>query len=227
MCRHRLQRVRFSKGGSGVSRGDREAGPERQDRDQADGLSRFLRARDAGVDALEKVTGPAGKTIKKIYVGTKAVATGSTEAYLDPANAASHITKGVIKGAGDVAKEFTKNQLVKDGIGFVSEASQGAVDSYQKGKSITSGVISGIKKATIDAVVDRAAGKFLPDSCGDIHLGEYTGKEILKATIKGNPTVKNILRDTFKDAFKNNAINQGKNIPKGDGFIFGDLKISM
>lgn len=185
-------------------------------------------AADVGVDALEKVTGPAGKTIKKIYVGTKAVATGTTEAYLDPANAGSHMAKGLVKGAGDVAKEyFPDNQLAKDGIGFVSEATQGAIDSHQKGKSITSGVVSGMKKATIDAVVDRVTGKFLPDSSSGLNIGEYTGKEIFKATIKGNPTVKNIIRDTFKDALKNNAINQGKNIPKGDGFIFGDLKISM
>lgn len=182
---------------------------------------------DIGVDALEKVTGPAGKAIKKTYVFTKGLAGGAGEAMADPSNATSHIIKGTIKGAGDLAKEFTENQWVKDGIGLTSEVGQGAVDSYQKGENITSGMFKGAQKAAVDAVGDRLTDKFLPNSARDIDFGKYTGKEILKGVAGGNPTIKDFLKDSIKDSIKNNTINQVKNLPKGEGFVFGDLKIDM
>lgn len=181
-------------------------------------------AADVGVDALEKVTGPTGKIIKKVYVGGKAIGGGAGEAWADPENAASHIAKGTIKAAGDVAKEFTDNQLVKDGINIVSETSQGAIDSYQKGEDISSGVGKGLLKAAVDGVVDRAVDKFLPNASRDIDFGNYSGKEIFKGIVGGNPTIKEFLKDSFKDSLKNNTANQLKNMPKGDGFIFSDYK---
>lgn len=182
---------------------------------------------DIGVDVLEKVTGPAGKAIKKTYVFTKGFAGGAGEAMADPANATSHIIKGTIKGAGDLAKEFTENQWAKDGIGLTSEVSQGAVDSYQKGENITTGMIKGAKKAAVDSAADRLTNKFLPNSARDIDFGKYSGKEILKGVAGGNPTIKDFLKDSIKDSIKNNTINQVKNLPKGEGFVFGDLKIDM
>lgn len=61
-------------------------------------------------------------------------------AWADPDNVGSHIFKGMIKGAGDAAKEFTDNRYIKDIIGFTSETGQGAITSYQKGKDITKGI---------------------------------------------------------------------------------------
>ncbi|MFZ5944730.1 MAG: hypothetical protein ACOYVD_11505 [Bacillota bacterium] len=184
-------------------------------------------AADIGVDALEKVTGPAGKTIKKVYVGAKGVAGGVGEAWADPENATSHIVKGTIKGAGDVAKEFTDNQYVKDAIGLTSEVSQGAITSYQKGEDITTGIKDGMKKAAVDAVVDRAAEKYLPNSSRDIDFGKYSAKELYKGAVAGNPTIKDFIKDSIKDSIKNNTINQMKNLPKGEGFVLGDWKIEM
>ena len=183
-------------------------------------------AADVGVDALEKITGPAGKVIKKAYVGGKGLGSGVGEAMADPANATSHIIKGTIKGAGDVAKEFTDNQLIKDGINIASETVQGGIDSYQKGESMISGAVGGIKKAGIEIAGDRLTDKFLPNTARDIDFGKYTGKEIYKGIVGGNPTVKEFIKDSLKDSLKNNTIGQVKNLPKGDGFIFGDLKIS-
>ncbi|KJS21629.1 MAG: hypothetical protein VR72_09850 [Clostridiaceae bacterium BRH_c20a] len=184
-------------------------------------------AADIGVDALEKVTGPVGKTIKKVYVGAKGVAGGVGEAWADPENAASHITKGAIKGAGDVAKEFTENQYVKDAIGLTSEVGQGAITSYQKGEDITKGMKDGMKKAAVDSVVDRATNKFLPNTGRDIDFGKYSPKQIFKGAVAGNPTIKDFIKDNIKDSIKNNTINQMKNLPKGEGFVFGDWKIEM
>lgn len=180
---------------------------------------------DIGVDVLEKVTGPAGKTIKKAYVAAKGAAGGLGEAYADPANASSHIAKGIIKGAGDLAKEFTDNQLVKDGIGLASETSQGAVESYQKGEPIATGIEKGLKKAAVDIVVDRLTNKVLPNSARDIDFGSYTGKEVFKGVVNGNPTIKEFIKDSVKDSLKNNVINQAKNLPKGEGFILSDFKL--
>lgn len=182
-------------------------------------------AADIGVDTLEKVTGPAGKVIKKTYVLTKGVAGGVGEAMADPANATSHIIKGSIKGGGDLAKEFTDNQWAKDGIGFVSEVSQGAIDSYQKGENLTTGMIKGAQKAGIDAVGDRLTDKFLPNSARDINFGKYSGQQIVKGVVGGNPTIKEFLKDSIKDSLKNNTINQVKNLPKGEGFVLGDWKM--
>lgn len=184
-------------------------------------------AADVGVDALEKITGPAGKTIKKVYVGGKGLAGGVGEAWADPENASSHIAKGVIKGAGDVAKEFTENQNIKDAIGFTSEISQGAITSYQKGEDITKGIKSGFQKAAIDAGVDRTVNKLLPNTSRDIDFGKYSPKEIFKGAVGGNPTIKDFIKDGMKDSIKNNSINQMKNLPKGEGFVFGDWKIDM
>ena len=180
---------------------------------------------DIGVDVLEKVTGPAGKTIKKAYVFTKGVASGAGEAMADPANATSHIIKGTIKGAGDLAKEFTDSQLAKDGIGLASEVSQGAIDSYQKGEDISTGIVKGVGKAAVDAVGDRLTNKFLPNSARDIDFGNYSGKQIFKGVVNGNPTIKEFMKDSIKDSIKNNTINQVKNLPKGEGFMFSDWKI--
>ena len=179
---------------------------------------------DIGVDVLANVTGPAGKTIKKIYVGGKAFGSGVGEAYADPENAASHIAKGSIKAAGDVAKEFTDNQYVKDGINIVSETSQGAVESYQKGEDLSKGMKKGLLKAGVEIAGDHLLNKFVPDSARDIDFGNYSGKEIFKAVVNGNPTVKEFIKDSIKDSIKNNAANQVKNLPKGEGFIFSDLK---
>ncbi len=180
---------------------------------------------DIGVDVLEKVTGPAGKTIKKVYVGGKALATGGTEAYLDPENAGSHLAKATVKAAGDVAKEFTDTQIVKDGIAIVSEVTQGGIDSYQKGEDISTGMAKGTLKAGVDIVVDRAVSKYLPDgSLPNLDFGDHTGKNIVKSLINKDPVIRTILKDGIKDAMKNNASNQLKNIPKGDGFVFGDWK---
>jgi len=184
-------------------------------------------AADVGVDALEKITGPAGKTIKKVYVGGKGLAGGLGEAWADPENASSHIAKGIIKGAGDVAKEFTENQNIKDAIGFTSEVSQGAITSYQKGEDITKGIKSGLQKAAIDAGVDRTMNKLLPNTGRDIDFGKYSAKEIFKGAVGGNPTIKDFIKDSMKDSIKNNSINQMKNLPKGEGFVFGDWKIDM
>ena len=182
-------------------------------------------AADIGVDALEKVTGPAGKTIKKVYVGGKALAAGGTEAYLDPENAGSHLAKATIKAAGDVGKEFTDSQILKDGITIVSEVSQGGIDSYQKGEDLSSGMGKGVFKAGIDIAVDRTLKKFLPDgSLPNLDFGKRGGKEIVKSLINGDPIIRTIIKDGIKDSLKSNASNQLKNIPKGDGFIFGDWK---
>lgn len=181
-------------------------------------------AADIGVDTLEKVTGPAGKAIKKAYVAGKGVAGGVGEAWADPDNATSHIIKGTIKGAGDLAKEYTDNQWVKDGINIVSETSQGAIDSYQKGESPTEGVKKGLIKAGVDAVGDRLTDKLLPNTSRDIDFGKYTGDQIFKGVVGGNPTIKDFLKDSMKDSIKNNTINQAKNLPKGEGFIFSDWK---
>jgi len=180
---------------------------------------------DIGVDALEKVTGPVGKTIKKAYVAGKGLGGGLGEAIADPSNASSHIAKGIVKGASDLGKEFTDSQLVKDGIGLVSETTQGAIDSYQKGESIASGIGGGLKKAAVDIAGDRLTDKFLPNSARDIDFGSYTGKEIFKGVVNGNPTIKDFIKDSVKDSLKNNVINQAKNLPKGEGFVFGDLKM--
>jgi len=182
---------------------------------------------DVGVDALEKLTGPAGKAIKKAYVGTKGLAGGLGEAWADPENATSHIVKGAIKGAGDLAKEFTENQNIKDGIIFVSEISQGAITSYQKGADFSQGFKDGFAKASVDAVGDRIVNKFLPNTSRDIDFGGYSAKDIFKGAVNGNPTIKEFIKDSIKDSIKNNTINQMKNLPKGDGFIFGDWKIEM
>ena len=183
-------------------------------------------AADIGVDVLEKVTGPAGKTIKKVYVGGKALATGGTEAYLDPENAGSHLAKATVKAAGDVAKEFTDTQIVKDGITIVSEVTQGGIDSYQKGEDISTGMAKGTFKAGIDIVVDRAVKKYLPDgSLPNLDFGDYGGKEVVKSMVKGNPILRNVFKDAFKDSLKNNAANHGKNLPKGEGFVLSDWKL--
>ncbi|OPL09005.1 MAG: hypothetical protein AVO33_08855 [delta proteobacterium ML8_F1] len=180
---------------------------------------------DIGVDVLEKVTGPAGKTIKKVYVGGKALATGGTEAYLDPENAGSHMAKATVKAAGDVAKEFTDTQIVKDGITLVSEVTQGGIDSYQKGEDLSKGMAKGTFKAGVDIVVDRAVGKYLPDSSlPNLDFGSHTGKNIVKSLVNKDPIIRTIIKDGIKDSLKNNTSNQLKNIPKGDGFIFGDWK---
>lgn len=185
---------------------------------------------DIGVDALEKVTGPAGKTIKKVYVASKGVAGGLGEAYADPANASTHIAKGIVKGGGDLAKTFAGDadkKLLEEGIGLVSEVSQGAIDSYQKGESVVKGMGKGVKNTLVDVIVDRGMGKILPDNAREIDFGEYTGKEIYNGIVKGNPTIKDFLKENFKESIKNNAINQGKNIPKGQGFIFDDIKLDV
>lgn len=182
-------------------------------------------AADIGVDALEKVTGPAGKVIKKAYVGGKGLGSGVGEAMADPSNAASHIIKGTVKGAGDLAKEFTDSQLIKDGINIASETVQGGIDSYQKGESLADGLMGGIKKAGIEIAGDRLADKFLPNTARDIDFGSYSGSEIYKGVVAGNPTIKEFIKDSVKDSLKNNTLGQVKNLPKGEGFIFGDLKI--
>ena len=182
-------------------------------------------AADIGVDALEKVTGPAGKAIKKAYVAGKAIGGGVGEAYADPDNATSHMLKATVKAAGDVGKEMTDNQWVKDGIAIVSEAGQGAVDSYQKGESITKGIGKGFIKAGVDIAGDRIASKYLPDqSLPNLDFGKRTGKEIIKSVIAKDPIIKTVLKDSIKDSLKNNSINQIKNLPKGEGFIFSDWK---
>lgn len=89
-----------------------------------------------------------------------------------------------------------------------------------------SGAVGGIKKAGIEIAGDRLTDKFLPNTARDIDFGKYTGKEIYKGIVGGNPTVKEFIKDSLKDSLKNNTIGQVKNLPKGDGFIFGDLKIS-
>ena len=184
-------------------------------------------AADVGVDVLEKVTGPVGKTIKKAYVFGKGVGGGVGEAWADPSNATSHILKGTVKGVADLAKEG-RSQLLKDGIGIVSETTQGAIGSYQKGESIGKGMMDGVKKAGVDIVVDRVLNKIMPggDDKGIPDFGYSSGKEIFKGIIKGDPSIRSVFKDSVKDAIKANAINHGKNIPKGDGFIYGDLKLS-
>lgn len=184
-----------------------------------------LVAADLGVDALEKVTGPMGKTIKKVYVAGKGIGGGVGEAWADPANATSHILKGTVKGVADLAKEG-RSQLLKDGIGFVSETTQGAIGSYQKGESLGKGMLDGVKKAGVDAVVDRFVGKFLPDGAGETDLGQTAGKEIFKGIVSGNPSIGSYFKDSIKQAIKSNAINQWKNLPKGEGFIYGDWKFT-
>jgi Skp family chaperone for outer membrane proteins len=179
-----------------------------------------------GVDALEKVTGPAGKTIKKVYVGTKAMAAGAVEASWDPENAASHMAKATVKAAGDVGKEFTDSQLVKDGIGLTSETIQGGIESYQKGESITSGMAKGTYKAGVDIVVDRALNKFIPESSmKNLSFGSYTGKEIIKGLVAKNPIIQNIVKNGIKDGLRSTTSSQLKNLPKGGGFIFGDWHV--
>ncbi|MBN2259216.1 MAG: hypothetical protein JW702_01585 [Clostridiales bacterium] len=181
-------------------------------------------AADIGVDALEKVTGPAGKTIKKAYVAGKALGSGAGEAYADPDNAASHMAKASIKAAGDVAKEFTENQYVKDGINIVSETSQEMVTSYQKGEDLSTGVKKGLIKAGVEIVGDRVADA-LPKVGRDIDFGNYTGKQIIKSVAAGNPTVKEFIKDSIKDSMKNSAVNQAKNLAKGDGAIVSDWNL--
>lgn len=183
-------------------------------------------AADIGVDALEKVTGPAGKAIKKGYVAGKALATGAVEATWDPENAASHMVKASVKAVADVAKESTDSQLLKDGIGLASEVTQGGIDSYQKGESISTGMAKGTFKAGVDIVVDRTLNKFLPESSlPNLDFGRYTGKEIMKGLVAKNPIVQNIVKNGIKDGLRSNTSNQLKNLPKGDGFIFGDWKV--
>jgi hypothetical protein len=124
-----------------------------------------------------------------------------------------------------VAKEFTDTQIVKDGIAIVSEVTQGGIDSYQKGEDISTGMAKGTLKAGVDIVVDRAVSKYLPDgSLPNLDFGDHTGKNIVKSLINKDPVIRTILKDGIKDAMKNNASNQLKNIPKGDGFVFGDWK---
>jgi len=183
-------------------------------------------AADFGVDALEKVTGPAGKAIKKGYVAGKALATGAVEATWDPEHAASHMVKASVKAVADVAKESTDSQLLKDGIGLASEVTQGGIDSYQKGESVTKGMAKGTWKAGVDIVVDRTVKKFLPESSlPNLDFGKRTGKEIIKSLVAKDPIIQTIVKDGLKDAFKSTASNHVKNLPKGEGFIFGDWKI--
>ena len=82
----------------------------------------------------------------------------------------------------------------------------------------------GLLKAGVEIAGDHLLNKFVPDSARDIDFGNYSGKEIFKAVVNGNPTVKEFIKDSIKDSIKNNAANQVKNLPKGEGFIFSDLK---
>ncbi len=176
---------------------------------------------DIGVDILEKVTGPVGKTIKKAYVGGKGLGSGVGEAWADPANASSHIVKGAIKGAGDVAKEFTDSQLVKDGIGYVSEISQGGIESYQKGEDITKGMGKGFGRATIDTVVDRGANKFF-GPLAEVDAGSTPVKSLLKSLKDSDSPVRKALVDSAKENLSKQAINQAKNDWKGQGMVSSD-----
>lgn len=182
---------------------------------------------DVGIDALEQLTGPAGKIIKRTYVAAKGVASGVGEAWADPANATSHIIKGTVKGSADFVKELVESQNIKDAIGYTSEITQEFISSYQKGENLSTGFKTGFVKATVDTVVDRAVNKFLPDTDMDKYdYGKHSLKEIYKnIAITKKATLQSHFNDSIKKSIKNNTINQVKNLPKGEGFVFGDWMI--
>jgi hypothetical protein len=183
-------------------------------------------ASDFGVDALEKVTGPWGKVVKKAYVGLKGVGGGIGEAIADPDNATSHIVKGTIKGASDVAKDTVKSKYAEAGITLVSETSQEMISSYQKGESYVKAIGKGLLKTSVDVVGDAVVDKFAPDQL-DIEIDNYSHDTIIKQVKLGNPTVKLALKNNFTKAFTSQVANQAKNLPKGEGVVFGDVKYEI
>lgn len=200
--------------------------------DYADTADRYKKAAEAtqvaadvGVDVLEKVTGPAGKSVKRAYVGLKGVAGGFGEAVADPANATSHFVKGSIKGLGDMGKEFTDSQMVKDGIGYASEMSQEMITSYQKGENPAYGAGRGFGKATIDTVVDRGTNKlFTPYGVPD--ASKTNVNSLISNMADKDSPLRKAIKNSFKENLSKQGINQMKNDWKGQGFVSSDWSLN-
>ena len=187
---------------------------------------------DLAVDALANVTGPAGKTIRKVYMGAKGVAGGIGEG-MASGDLASNIGKGMIKGASDVIKDTLGDKekygkYAKGVFTIVSETGQGALDSYTKGEGVWKGGFSGLTKGVTDASADKLLDKYLPS--GDPLQADW-GQKNIGAVLSGlrnrNPLTMALGKSTLGATLKGAATDQAKNLIKGDDVIFSGWSTSF
>ena len=187
---------------------------------------------DLAVDALSNVTGSAGKSIRLAYIGAKGVAGGIGQSMADGGNYASNIGKGLLKGASDVIKDKLGDKdkygkYAKGAFTLVSESGQAAIDAYTKGESVMKGAVTGLAKGAVEVGVDGVVDKFLPSP--DPLQVNWGGKS-LGYTISGirsrNPLTMAIGKSTLGAAAKGGAVDQGKNLLKGDDMIFSGWSTS-
>lgn len=187
---------------------------------------------DMAVDGLAMVTGPAGKTVKIIYLGAKGAASGGAEAYYGGKDVGLNIAKGFVKGGTDIAKELVPGgkyaAVTKGGITIVAETTMGAIDGAKEGGGgAAGGALKGLVKGGIEVAGDAAADKFMPGSGSSKNWSSATGGSIKRGYQKSYKFVKDGVQNALTDTVKNQAAGQAKNFAKGEGVVYGDLKHNL
>jgi hypothetical protein len=185
------------------------------------GAETIVAGADVSVEVMSNFTGPAGKAINTGYKATKNIATGATEAYLDPDNAASHLGTGVIKAVGDVAKhkiaagssglkvvdKFKRlgidispemgTKILQEGVTVVVDTSTGAVKGLMSSDGVLLGGAKGFGKGLADSALN------VPGNMGLDKLGDSAVSKVAKGV------------GTY-------GLDQTKNYAKGESVIFSD-----
>ncbi len=111
---------------------------------------------DMSMDALENLTGPAGKTLNAAYkVGKGAIGKG-TDAYVNDKNVVSATLQGAVEGGIDVGAGKLSGGY-KAGATVAGETVKGGLDAYMNDKDIAQGMKKGFVKGTVNAAVDAGS----------------------------------------------------------------------
>jgi len=173
---------------------------------------------DKSIDVLEKVTGPAGATIKKVYVFSSGVAEGVGHAMGD-GQWGTHLTDGAIKGTKDLVLSTVTDKVfgvvgdklsLKNVPGFKDYVPFNAKDAAWGSKNGIIKAVIGGEGARVGFVKDAILGK---DSVSDAVSG------IVKDRF--GTAIKHTIQNTIQtEITKNLPVVNNLNHKVGDGNIF-------
>lgn len=198
---------------------------------------------DTGVDILSNLTGPAGKTIKTIYTGTKGLAGGFGEG-LANGDMIQNLGKGALEGVTDIIGDKVEGALdgkkwgkaINAGYTVVSEAGKSMVESAIEGKTSASDLIqaglSGGAGGALDASLGTITDHIFPGGAELPEGLDYSGmglKDFISSIKKTNPlsngklnafTGLNPGKQAITDGLKDAGLDQATGWIKGDPVIF-------
>lgn len=152
-------------------------------------------AADVGIDGLAIIT-PGGTKFRAGYKVLKGVAGTMADAGAQGKDVVSwgNVTEGAIKGGADAALDYipgsgAKTIAAKAGVNILGEsagsAAGAALRGEDAGKAFGEGIKSGVYKAAVGAVTDKAAGD-LPNPV--VSSGSFKAVPNMKNVIVSNPS---------------------------------------